>query len=135
MITDLNGGGLLKLVMMIFIPSAGETYRDVRLLLFHGSRRITNCDADSWAGARIGIRTVEEVRMMKRHLTRLQNDIDRVVHIECVGNCVASSQNVCLLWFFDVLEGARVSSRQHAKTTIVDSAVGEGDPCGHETRF
>ena len=121
--------------MVIVISSAGENDWNVRLLLFHRGGRVTNRDADSWAETCIGVRTVDEVRMMKRHFTRPQNDIDRMVHVERVGNCVTSSQDVCLLRFFKVIEGSGMSSRQHTETAIVDSAIRERDPCGNEARF
>jgi len=75
---------------------------------------------------------VDEVGMMKRHLPRLQNDIDRVVHIDHVVDCGSSAQDVRLLRFFQMREGARVSSRQHTKTAVIDCAVSQRDPRGNE---
>src|SRR5262249_46968684 len=104
----LNGGSFLKLVVVIVISAPGENHWNVRLFLFHRSRHVTDRDADSWACARIGIRAVDEVGVMKRHFTRSQNDIDRMVHIQGIADCMTSCEDVCLLRFFEVLERSRV---------------------------
>lgn len=73
--------------------------------------------------------------MMKRHLARQQNDIDRPVQIEAAENCGAPAQNVCLLRFFHVFEGPRVSSRQNTEAAIVDRAICQRYPRGNQSRF
>ena len=105
----------------------------MRLFLFHRGGSTTNRDADSWAGARVGIRAVNEVGVMKRHLTRTQNDIDCLVHVDSVANCVTTREDVHLPRFFEMLERARVSSGQHTEAAIVYCAVCERDPCGNQT--
>ena len=73
--------------------------------------------------------------MMKRHLTRAQDDIDRSIHVHDVTHCVAPAQDVCLLWFFEVREGPGVSSGQHTQTAVIDCAVCERDPGGNQARL